>query len=77
MCHKHITGRYELADGLGTSFTIEKDGQFIISFEHQLSVPLYKIDESYYWVRNTMSYVDVANHLFIDEGIEVPYQKVD
>lgn len=72
-----ITGRYELADGLGTSFTIEKDVQFIITFEHQLSVPLYKIDESYYWVRNTMSYVDVANHLFIDEGIEVPYQKVD
>ncbi|MGE7624766.1 serine hydrolase domain-containing protein [Viridibacillus sp. NPDC096237] len=72
-----ITGRYELADGLGTRFTIEKDVQFIISFEQQLSVPLFKIDESYYWVRNTMSYVDVANHLFIDEGVEVPYQKVD
>jgi len=73
----NITGRYELADGLGTRFTIEKDKQWIISFEHQLSVPLYKIDESYYWVRNTMSYVDVANRLFIDEGVEVPYQKVD
>nr|WP_278430811.1 serine hydrolase domain-containing protein [Brevibacillus laterosporus] len=72
-----ITGRYELADGLGTRFTIEKGAQFMISFEHQLSVPLFKIDESYYWVRNTMSYVDVANHLFMDEGVEVPYQKVD
>ena len=48
----------------------------MISFEHQLSVPLYKIDESYYWVRNTMSYVDVENQLFIDEGVELPYQKV-
>lgn len=72
-----ITGRYELTDELGTRFTIEKDGQFMISFEHQLSVPLFKINESYYWVRNTMSYVDVANHLFIDEGVEVPYQNVD
>ncbi|GIN91288.1 penicillin-binding protein 4* [Siminovitchia terrae] len=72
-----ITGRYELADGLGTRFTIEKDVQFMISFEHQLSMPLFKIDESYYWVRNTMSYMDVANHLFIDEGVEVPYRKVD
>ncbi|GLY12548.1 serine hydrolase domain-containing protein [Pseudobacillus badius] len=72
-----LTGRYELADGLGTRFMIEKGVQFMISFEHQLSVPLFKVDESYYWVRNTMSYVDVANHLFIDEGVEVPYQAVD
>ncbi|MCR8998384.1 penicillin-binding protein, partial [Brevibacillus laterosporus] len=72
-----ITGRYELADGLDTRFAIEKDVQFMISFEHQLSMPLFKIDESYYWIRNTMSYVDVANHLFIDEGAEVPYKKVD
>ena len=72
-----IMGQYELADGLGTRFTIEKDIQFMISFDHQLSVPLFKIDESYYWVRNTMSYVDVVNQLFIDEGVEVPYQKVD
>ncbi|WP_285396243.1 serine hydrolase domain-containing protein [Lysinibacillus sp. fls2-241-R2A-57] len=72
-----ITGRYELADGFGTRFTIEKDIQLIISFEHQLSVPLFKIDESYYWVRNTMSYVDVANQLFIDEGVEVTYKKFD
>ncbi|OOR20761.1 serine hydrolase domain-containing protein [Bacillus cereus] len=72
-----ITGQYELADEHSTRFTIIKDRQFIISFEHQLSVPLYKIDESYYWVRNTMSYVDIENQLFIDEGVEVPYQKVD
>lgn len=72
-----ITGQYELADEHSTRFTIKKDIQFMISFEHQLSVPLFKIDESYYWVRNTMSYIDVANHLFIDEGVEVPYQKVD
>ncbi|MGX5705620.1 serine hydrolase domain-containing protein [Bacillus cereus] len=72
-----ITGCYELADGLGTRFTIKKDVQFMISFEHQLSVPLFKIDESYYWIRNTMSYVDDAKHLFIDEGIEIPYQKVN
>lgn len=72
-----ITGRYEIEDGLGTKFTIEKDVQFMISFEHQFSVPLFKIDESYYWVRNTMSCLDTANHLFIDEGVEVPYQKVD
>ncbi|MGZ9586618.1 serine hydrolase domain-containing protein [Paenibacillus marinisediminis] len=72
-----IAGRYELADGLGTRFTIEQDIQWMISFEHQLSVPLFKIEDSYYWVRNTMSYVDAANHIFIDEGIEVPYQKVD
>ncbi len=75
--NEDITGRYELADGLDTRFSIEKDGHLLISFDHQLSVPLFKIDESYYWVRNTMSYVDVANHLFIDEGVEVPYQKVD
>lgn len=73
----HITGRYELADGLGTIFTIEKDVQFVISFEHQLPMPLFKIDKSYYWIRNTMSYVDVANHLFIDEGVEIPFQKVN
>lgn len=74
-----ITGQYELADELGTRFTIEKSAPapFMISFEHQLSVPLFRIDESYYWIRNTMSYVDVANQLFIDEGIEVPYQPVD
>jgi len=24
-----------------------------------------------------MSYVDVENQLFIDEGVEVPYQKVN
>lgn len=73
-----ITGQYELADEFSTRFTITKDRQFMISFEHQLSVPLYKIDESYYWVRNTMSYVDVENQLFIDEGgVEVPYQKVN
>jgi len=72
-----ITGQYELADELNTRFTIIKDRQFMISFEHQLSVPLYKIDESYYWVRNTMSYVDVENQLFIDEGVELPYQKVN
>ncbi|MFO1443892.1 beta-lactamase family protein [Bacillus sp. Bva_UNVM-123] len=72
-----ITGQYELVDGLSTRFTIIKDIQFMILFEHQLSVPLYKIDESYYWVRNTMSYVDVENQLFIDEGIEIPYQKVN
>jgi len=72
-----VTGQYELADEHSTRFTIIKDRQFMISFEHQLSVPLYKIDESYYWVRNTMSYVDVENQLFIDEGVEVPYQKVD
>jgi len=72
-----ITGQYELSDEHNTRFTITKDRQFMISFEHQLSVPLFKIDESYYWVRNTMSYVDVANRLFIDEGVEIPYQKVD
>ncbi|MFJ3390751.1 serine hydrolase domain-containing protein [Lysinibacillus sp. NPDC086135] len=72
-----ITGQYELADELSTRFTIIKDRQFMISFEHQLSVPLYKIDESYYWVHNTMSYVDVENQLFIDEGVEVPYHKVN
>ncbi|MFS0593200.1 serine hydrolase domain-containing protein [Cytobacillus horneckiae] len=72
-----IAGRYELANGLGTRFIIEKNVQFMISFEHQLSVPLFKINESYYWIRNTMSYVDVANYLFIDEGVEVPYYKVD
>ncbi|MDX8046593.1 serine hydrolase domain-containing protein [Gracilibacillus sp. S3-1-1] len=72
-----ITGRYELADELSTRFTIIKDKQFMISFEHQLLVPLYKINESYYWVRNTMIYVDVENQLFIDEGVEIPYQKVN
>ncbi|MDR0269503.1 serine hydrolase domain-containing protein [Paenibacillus sp.] len=72
-----ITGRYELDDGLDTRFTIGKDNQLIISFEHQLPVPLFKIDESYYWVRNTMSYVDAANQLFIDEGVEVPYHRVE
>ncbi|WP_068620053.1 serine hydrolase domain-containing protein [Paenibacillus tuaregi] len=72
-----ITGQYELADELSTSFTITKDRQFMISFEHQLSVPLYKIDESYYWVRNTMSYVDTRNQFFIDEGVQVPYQKIN
>lgn len=72
-----ITGRYELEDGLGTRFTIGKDEQFMISFEHQLSVPLFKIDESYYWLRNTMSYVDVANQIYIDEGVEVPYHQVE
>ncbi|WP_077296613.1 serine hydrolase domain-containing protein [Virgibacillus pantothenticus] len=72
-----ITGQYELADELGTRFAIIKDRQFIISFEHQLCVQLFKIDESYYWVRNTMSYVDVKNQFFIDEGVEVPYQKVN
>ncbi|POZ56721.1 Penicillin-binding protein 4* [Lysinibacillus sphaericus] len=72
-----ITGRYELGDEHGTRFTIIKERQFMISFEHQLPVPLYKIDESYYWIRNTMSYVDIVNQLFIDEGVEVPYQKVN
>lgn len=72
-----ITGQYELGDELGTRFTIIKERQFMISFEHQLPVPLYKIDESYYWIRNTMSYVDIENQLFIDEGVEVPYQKVN
>ncbi|WP_337983695.1 serine hydrolase domain-containing protein [Lysinibacillus sp. C5.1] len=72
-----ITGRYELGDELGTRFTIIKERQFMISFEHQLPVPLYKIDESYYWIRNTMSYVNIENQLFIDEGVEVPYQKVN
>ncbi|MFD1412492.1 serine hydrolase domain-containing protein [Oceanobacillus jeddahense] len=72
-----ITGRYELTDGFGARFTIEKDKQFMILFEQQLSVPLFKIDESFYWVRNTMSYVDAANQLFIDEGVEVPYKKID
>ncbi|API91509.1 MULTISPECIES: serine hydrolase [unclassified Virgibacillus] len=72
-----ITGQYELADELGTRFAIIKDRQFMIAFEHQLCVQLFKIDESYYWVRNTMSYVDVKNQLFIDEGVEVPYQKVN
>lgn len=73
-----ISGQYELADELGTRFTIKKSAPapFMISFEHQLAVPLFRIDESYYWLRNTMSYVDVANQLFIDEGIEVPYQPV-
>lgn len=72
-----ITGRYELGDEHGTRFTIIKERQFMISFEHQLPVPLYKIDESYYWIRNTMSYVDIVNQVFIEEGIEVPYQKVN
>ncbi|WP_042473164.1 serine hydrolase domain-containing protein [Bacillus ndiopicus] len=72
-----ITGQYELADELNTRFTIIKNRQFMILFEHQLSVPLYKIDESYYWIRNTLSYVDVENQLFIDEGVEVPYKKVN
>lgn len=72
-----ITGMYELADGLGTRVMIEKDNQFKISFKDQLSTPLFKIGESYYWIRNTMSYVDVVNQLFIDEGIQVPYQKVN
>lgn len=72
-----ITGRYELGDEHGTRFTIIKERQFMISFEHQLPVPLYKIDESYYWIRNTMSYVDIVNQVFIEEGIEVPYHKVN
>ncbi|MFB1051502.1 serine hydrolase domain-containing protein [Paraliobacillus sp. JSM ZJ581] len=72
-----ITGQYELADELSTRFTIIKDKQFMILFEHQLSVPLYKIDALYYWVRNTMSYVDVENQLFIDEGVKIPYKKVN
>lgn len=72
-----ITGRYELTDEFGTRFTINKDRQFIISFDHQFSVPLFKIDESCYWVRNTMSYIDVASQLVIDEGVEVPYQRID
>ena len=73
----NITGRYELVDGLSTSFTIEKDIQFMIKFDHQLSIPLFKTAKSYYWIRNTMSYIDFANQLFIDEGIEIPYQKID
>ncbi|GIN87240.1 penicillin-binding protein 4* [Heyndrickxia sporothermodurans] len=73
----NITGRYELADGLDTIFAIEKDVQLVISFEHQLPMALFKLNKSYYWIRNTMSYVDIANHLFIDEGVEIPFQKVN
>lgn len=73
-----ISGHYQLEDGLSTRFTITQAQQNVtISFENQLTVELFKIAQDYYWIRNTMSYLDTKNKVFIDEGIEMSYTALD
>ncbi|MGX4669802.1 serine hydrolase domain-containing protein [Cerasibacillus sp. JNUCC 74] len=72
----HIEGIYQLSDEYQTRFTIKRDINFhIISFDDQHNTHLFKVKPNLYWIRNTMSYINMANGIFIDEGIEVPFNK--
>ncbi|MCA1292858.1 beta-lactamase family protein [Paenibacillus sp. alder61] len=74
-----LEGTYRLADEHQTSFTIQIDIESIsptVSFPDQLAAGLLKVEPHVYWIRNTMSYIDVARMIFVDEGIEVPFRKM-
>lgn len=73
-----LEGTYRLADEHQTSFTIQSDAESTgptVSFPDQLAAGLLKVEPHVYWIRNTMSYIDVARMIFVDEGIEVPFRK--
>lgn len=72
----HIEGTYQLFDENQTRFTIKRGMNFhIISFDDQHDTHLFKVEPDLYWIRNTMSYIDMLNGLFIEDGIEIPFKK--
>lgn len=72
----NIEGTYELADEYQTRFTIKRGiDYFIISFDDQHDTHLFKIEPNLYWIRNTMSYINIRDRIFIEEGIEIPFNK--
>lgn len=75
--HKKMEGTYELVDEYKTRFTIRRAmDYFIISFENQHNTNLFKITPTLYWIRNTMSYINIDENMFIDEGIKIPFIKI-
>lgn len=72
----NIEGAYELVDEYQTRFTIKRSiDYFIISFDDQHDTHLFKMEPYLYWIRNTMSYINIRDRIFIDEGIEIPFNK--
>ncbi|WP_068793120.1 serine hydrolase domain-containing protein [Brevibacillus laterosporus] len=71
-----IEGTYQLTDDYQTCFTVSRIVEhFIITFDDQPATHLFKIEPNLYWIRNTMSFINFHDMVFIDEGIEVPLNK--
>lgn len=71
-----IEGIYQLDDEYQTRFTIERGiDHFIVSFDDQHATHLFKVAPNLYWIRNTMSFINIQDMIFIDEGIEIPLSK--
>lgn len=73
----HIEGIYQLADEYQTYFTIKRGmDHLIISFTDQPDTHLFQVEPNLYWIRNTMSYIHIQDQIFIEEGMEIPFQKI-
>lgn len=71
-----IEGTYQLTDDYQTSFTVSRNVEhFIITFDDQPATHLFKIEPNLYWIRNTMSFINFHDMIFIDEGLEIPLNK--
>ncbi|AIG26148.1 class A beta-lactamase-related serine hydrolase [Brevibacillus laterosporus] len=71
-----IEGTYQLTDDYQTCFTVSRIvDHLIITFDDQPATHLFKIEPNLYWIRNTMSFINFHDMVFIDEGIEVPLNK--
>ncbi len=71
-----IEGTYQLADEVHTRFTIKRDDDhFIVSFQDQHDTHLFKIEPNVYWIRNTMSCINMRERIFMDEGAEIPFHQ--
>jgi CubicO group peptidase (beta-lactamase class C family) len=71
-----LEGTYQLADEYQTSFTIKQGiNAFIIAFKDQHDTHLFKIEPNLYWIRNTRSTIDFSAGIFMDEGVEIPFEK--